>query len=84
MDGAAACSPTTGMTASTRRSWTLDTPVSALREHREAMCGRHVLRRVKDKIALHQITNGSWGSALDDAAVTVSDNTAYTVKVIRK
>ena len=43
-----------------------------------------VLDRNAGKIALHQITDGSWGAALDDAAGTVSDNTAYIVKVFRK
>ena len=43
-----------------------------------------VLDRDADKIALHQITDGSWGSALGSDDVTINNSTDYTVKVRRK
>ncbi len=43
-----------------------------------------VLDRNAGKIALHKITDASWGGALASANVTVNDSTAYTVKVIVK
>jgi len=36
------------------------------------------------KIALYQVSSGSWGAALADANVTVNDNTSYTLNVVRK
>jgi len=35
-------------------------------------------------MALYKVTSGSWGSALNSAAATISVNTAYTLKVARK
>ncbi len=39
------------------------------------------LDRNAGKIALHKVTNGSWGSALASATATINDSTAYTIKV---
>lgn len=43
-----------------------------------------VLDRSAGKIALHQITSGSWGAALDSANATINQETAYTIRVNRK
>ena len=43
-----------------------------------------VLDRDAGKFSLHQISSGSWGSALaESGAITINDSTAYTIKVTR-
>ncbi|UCC29851.1 MAG: RHS repeat-associated core domain-containing protein [Phycisphaerales bacterium] len=43
-----------------------------------------VLDRSAGAFALHKITNGSWGSALDSDSMTISDETTYTVEIKRQ
>jgi RHS repeat-associated protein len=43
-----------------------------------------VLNRSTGKVALYQVTSGTWGSALASANATISDNISYTIQVNRK
>ena len=42
-----------------------------------------VLDRDAGKLALHKVTSGSWGSALESKAATIGEST-YTIKVFRR
>jgi hypothetical protein len=43
-----------------------------------------VLDRNAGKLAVHKVTSGSWGGAIDSTAATINDSTAYTILVERK
>lgn len=43
-----------------------------------------VLDKKDEQIALHKITDGSWGAALASASATISNETDYTVMVVRR
>ncbi len=43
-----------------------------------------VLDRAAGKLALYQVSSGSWGSALASSNHTINDSTEYTIKVARK
>jgi hypothetical protein len=43
-----------------------------------------VLDRNASKLAVHKVTSGSWGGAIDSTAATINDSTEYTILVERK